>query len=280
MQDSNNNINRFIFRKKVAKDEILTVSNFFYRHTGLSKIKIKDAMKKGAVWKKTGTGKRKRIRRATAISQSGDLLEIYYDGNLLSYTPPFGKLLKDFHNYSIWYKPDGLMAQGNNFGDHCSLIRQVEIFFHNRRKVFPVHRLDREASGLMILAHSKDAAKKLSRLFQDRKIVKHYNISVLGDFGTEKKKGEIRIPLDGRESVTEYTVEGYDRVHNTSNVHVIIKTGRKHQIRRHFNLAGYPVIGAPKYGKGNKNKEGLQLKAVKLEFICPYDNEQKIFTLE
>ena len=107
-----------------------------------------------------------------------------------------------------------------------------------------------------------------------------YLLSGSDALGAEKKKGEIRIPLDGRESVTEYTVEGYDRVNNTSKVHVIIKTGRKHQIRRHFDLAGYPVIGDPKYGKGNKNTEGLQLKAVKLEFICPYDNEQKIFSLE
>jgi len=273
-------MNRIIFRKKVAQNEIMTVSDFFYRHTGLSKTKIKDAMKKGAVLKKTGTGKRKRIRRATAMSQTGDLLEIYYDSNLLSHKPPLGKLIKDFQNYSIWYKPDGLMAQGNNFGDHCSLIRQAEIFFNNKRKIFPVHRLDREASGLMILAHSKDAAKKISRLFQNRKIVKHYNVSVLGNPGAEKKKGEIRIPLDGRESVTEYRVEGYDRENNTSNVHVMIKTGRKHQIRRHFDLAGYPVMGDPMYGKGNKNKEGLQLKAIKLEFRCPYDNEQKIFSLE
>ena len=273
-------MNRLIFRKKVAKDEVMTVSDFFSRHTGLSKIKIKDAMKKGAVWKRTGSGKRKRIRRATAILQSGDLLEIYYDGSLLSHAPPLGKLLKDFHNYSIWYKPDGLMAQGNNFGDHCSLIRQVEIFFHNRRNVFLVHRLDREVSGLMILAHSKDAAKKISRLFQDREIVKHYHVSVSGALGTEKTKGEIRIPLDGRESVTEYTVTGYDRVADTTNVHVILKTGRKHQIRRHFDLAGYPVMGDPRYGKGNKNTEGLQLKAVKIEFRCPYDNELKIFSLE
>lgn len=273
-------MNRFIFRKKVAGNEIMTLSDFFSRHTGLSKIKIKDAMAKGAVWKTTGTGKRKRIRRATAMSQSGDLLEIYYDGSLLSLTPPLGKLVKDFHHYSIWYKPDGLMAQGNNFGDHCSLIRQAEIFFHKSREVFLVHRLDREASGLMILAHSKDAAKKISRLFQDRKIVKHYIVSLLGALGTEKKEGEIQIPLDGKEAVTEYTVEGYDRASNTTIAHVIIKTGRKHQIRRHFDQAGYPVMGDPRYGKDNKNKEGLQLKAVKLEFSCPYDKELKIVSLE
>jgi tRNA pseudouridine32 synthase/23S rRNA pseudouridine746 synthase len=273
-------MDNFILKKEVVEDEILTIADFLTRHTGLSKTKIKDAMKKGAVWKKTGKGKRKRIRHATTVSQRGDILEIYFDENLLSQIPPVGKMVEDSHHYSIWYKPDGLMAQGNNFGDHCSLIRQAEIFFHNRRKVYPVHRLDREASGLMILAHSKDSAKQLSCLFRERKIIKQYIVSVLGAFGAEKSKGEIRIPLDGREALTEYTVKEYNRGTNTTTVHVMLKTGRKHQIRRHFDLAGFPVMGDPRYGKGNKNTEGLQLRAVKLEFRCPYDNKRKVFSLE
>jgi len=273
-------MNRVIIRKEVDGDEIQSVSDFLVRHTGLSKIKIKNAMKKGAVWKRAAGEKRKRSRHATAVSQPGDILEIYYDENLLSRQPPPGKVLKDFRHYSVWYKPEGLMAQGNNFGDHCSLVRQVEIFFHPGRKVYPVHRLDREASGLMILAHSKDAANKLSRLFRDRKIVKHYAVSVLGAIAEEKSKGEIRIPLDGREALTGYTVERYDPETDISDVHVMIQSGRKHQIRRHFDLAGFPVMGDPRYGKGNKNTEGLKLRAVKLEFKCPYDHEWKVLSLE
>lgn len=55
---------------------------------------------------------------------------------------------------------------------------------------------------------------------------------------------------------------------------VHIETGRLHQIRRHFEMIGHPVIGDPRYGKGNKNNEGLRLKCVEIAFHCPIHNTQ------
>ncbi len=51
----------------------------------------------------------------------------------------------------------------------------------------------------------------------------------------------------------------------------MIRTGRKHQIRSHFEMFDHPVIGDPRYGEGNKNKEGMQLAATALEFQCPFN---------
>jgi len=60
---------------------------------------------------------------------------------------------------------------------------------------------------------------------------------------------------------------------------VQIRTGRLHQIRRHFDLIGHPVMGDPRYGTGNKNKEGLQLEADQLRFICPFAKREVVFSV-
>jgi tRNA pseudouridine32 synthase/23S rRNA pseudouridine746 synthase len=56
-----------------------------------------------------------------------------------------------------------------------------------------------------------------------------------------------------------------------------MRTGRKHQIRRHFEMIGHPVIDDPRYGKDNKNTEGLQLVATALEFECPFNKKRMVF---
>jgi tRNA pseudouridine32 synthase/23S rRNA pseudouridine746 synthase len=53
---------------------------------------------------------------------------------------------------------------------------------------------------------------------------------------------------------------------------VEIITGRTHQIRRHFDMIGFPVVGDPRYGEGNKNRTGLKLFATSLAFTCPYQH--------
>jgi tRNA pseudouridine32 synthase/23S rRNA pseudouridine746 synthase len=59
----------------------------------------------------------------------------------------------------------------------------------------------------------------------------------------------------------------------------MIKTGRYHQIRRHFNMISHPVIGDPKYDRGNKNIEGMKLSAVSINFSCPFINREVEFRM-
>ncbi|MBN2516884.1 MAG: RluA family pseudouridine synthase [Deltaproteobacteria bacterium] len=268
------------FKKNVSPGDPDTVCDFLALNTRLSKTRIKDAMTKGAVWVQKKRGKRRRIRRTTTPVKTGDFLALYYDERLLAVSPPTGKCVADKEHYSIWYKPPGLMTQGTMYGDHCSLLRQAETFFKSRRKVFPVQRLDREASGLVLVAHSREAASKLSRLFQNHQIEKHYRIEVHGNLFREEKSGTITQPLDGKDAITDYEVYRYDPVKNTSEVNVVIKTGRLHQIRRHFEMIGFPVMGDPRYGSGNKNSEGMQIMAVALQFICPFAQQQVVFKLD
>jgi len=257
----------------------MTACDFLASKTDLSKMKVKDAMNKGAVWIKK-KGKMQRLRKATTLLQTGTHIEIHYDEGLLSLVPPQPSLISDQVHYSAWRKPSGLMAQGTMFGDHCSLLRQAELFFQMKRPVFLVHRLDRESDGIMLIAHSKEAAAKLSEIFRKKEIIKEYRVEVLGSLGEQGVKGTIDLPLDRKSAVTEYVVLSHDFQKNTTTVSAFIKTGRLHQIRRHFDMIGHPVMGDPKYGKGNKNREGMKLTAVSLKFKCPFSHRELEFSID
>ena len=263
--------------KTVGPNDPTTACKFPTEFTALSKSRVKDAMGKGAVWLKKQKGKKRRIRRATAGLKPGDILSIYYDKALLSKSPPLTELISDQGRYSVWLKPPGLMSQGTKYGDHCSLLRQAALYFKAKKKVYLVHRLDREAAGLIVLAHDKTAAGRLSRLFQKQQITKRYTARVLGNLTARLPGEKIDLALDGKSALTEVTVDHYDPKTETSRVSLVIRTGRKHQIRRHFEMIGHPIMGDPRYGKGNKNKEGMQLAATALEFECPFDKKKVVF---
>lgn len=244
--------------------------------TGISKQKIKDAMTKGAVWLKRHNKPRKRCRRAKEVVQNRDRIELFYDEQLLTRKPSEPQCLVDSQGYTLWFKPEGIVAQGNDWCDHLSLQRIAEQTLTPTRTAFVVHRLDRETAGLMLLAHSKGMAANLSEQFQKRSITKEYLCQVLGE---TPLSGEIDKKLDGKPAQTRYKRQSYNSDTNTSWLEVEILTGRTHQIRRHLASIDHPVMGDPKYGQGNKNSDGLQLFAVKLVITCPFSHELKTFEL-
>jgi tRNA pseudouridine32 synthase/23S rRNA pseudouridine746 synthase len=268
-----------VFKKIVGPGDIQMASDLLAAGTDLSKAKVKQAMIKGAVWLKKGRGKRRRLRRATSNVAVGDVLEIFYDENILAKIPPHADLISDRKAYSVWFKPAGMMTQGSNFGDHCALLRAVETYFLRRRPVHPVHRLDREVPGVVLVAHSRDTARRLSTLFQNRQVLKRYRAEVLGVPDGKQSSGKIDLPLDGKSALTEFTVTAQSPANGTSTIDIRLITGRRHQLRRHFEMIGHPIMGDPLYGKGNKNPDGLKLKAVSLEFRCPFKKKNAIFSV-
>ena len=132
----------------------------------------------------------------------------------------------------------------------------------------PVHRLDREARGLMLLARDADAAARLGALFRNGLVEKEYMVVVAGRPSWTEMESDA--PLDGRESKSMFRVLQTDRPSDTALVAARIATGRRHQIRRHLAGLGYPVLGDPRYGRRNTCAHGLQLLAQSLAFICPF----------
>jgi tRNA pseudouridine32 synthase/23S rRNA pseudouridine746 synthase len=238
----------------------------------LSKSAIKDAMVKGAVWLTRGKQQR-RIRRATFTGLRGDTLSLYYDADLLRLTPPEPKLLADEKRYSVWIKPAGLLAQGTMEGDHCALLRLAEVQL--KREVYLVHRLDREAAGLMLIAHDGKAAAAFSQLFASAKselLRKQYQVLAKGELS---EAGEIAQALDGKNALTRYRPLRHDEALKATWLEIDLVTGRKHQIRRHLAAIGHPVLGDPRYGSGNAYAAGLQLYATDLSFTCPLTRKER-----
>lgn len=248
--------------------------------TGLSKQMVKQVMQKGAVWLTKGK-KTQRLRRAKKALKVGEALHMYYDSTVLEKVPPEPELLADEGHYSVWNKPYGMLSQGSKWGDHCTITRWAEQHLKPQRVSFVVHRLDRAANGLIIIAHEKGAAAALSSLFQQRQVDKRYQIGVHGKFSeqaTPDNPVRVDSDIDGREAISYFSLLSYDEQQDRSVLEVTIETGRKHQIRRHISEIGFPVVGDRLHGIEG-DKEDLQLKAYYLAFECPFTHKNKEFNL-
>jgi len=123
--------------------------------------------------------------------------------------------------------------------------------------VYPVHRLDRGTSGVLVFARTKAAAATLSEAFETRQVDKQYLALVRG---APVESGTIDHPLpksgDGPRvpAVTRFAVIARSPVDRCSLVLAIPETGRGHQIRRHLRHIGHPLVGDVNYGNGPINR--------------------------
>ncbi len=153
-------------------------------------------------------------------------------------------------------KPSGLLTIPDRYdAGQLSLKKLLEKKYE---KIFVVHRLDRETSGLVVFAKNELSHKYLSHLFEKRAVEKIYLGIVRGSFKDKEgvisgpiaehpyKKGEMTINKKGKPSVTVYKVlEDYGFF---SLVEFNLQTGRTHQIRVHTKFAGHPIICDATYG--------------------------------
>ena len=164
-----------------------------------------------------------------------------------------------------------------------------------------VHRLDKDTSGLMVIAKTKEALVDLQNQFASHKVKKDYSTLVFGKI--EPKKGTINLALkrdsrnrtrfiasrskDAREAITNYEVIKYLDSEKTSLLKVNIETGRTHQIRAHFFAIGYPLVGDQVYKSRDSEifskKIGLSrqfLHAGELSFKHPISGKKLGFKSE
>ena len=151
--------------------------------------------------------------------------------------------------------------------------------------VYPVHRLDRATSGVLVFALSSEHARALQDSFDVRDVKKTYIALVRGK---PPLHGVIDSPMEKREggpkvdAVTEYETSFMSDVLRVSLVTARPRTGRRHQIRRHLRRINHPVAGDVRYGKGSENRVyraelglyRLALHAKRLSFPHPATGEQ------
>ena len=153
-----------------------------------------------------------------------------------------------------------------------------------------VHRLDKDTSGVMLVAKNQIAQANLINQFRTRAIVKAYLVLVKGKLTPERgiieaaigrdprNRKRMAVVTEGREARTQYRVIKY--IGGYTLLEVIPETGRTHQIRVHLSAIGYPVVGDPVYGVKSPHLSRQFLHACRLGFKLPSTGEYVEFTSE
>lgn len=190
-------------------------------------------------------------------------------------------------------KPHGLLV-------HRTKIAEEKVFFALQmlrdqlgQRVYPLHRLDRKTSGILLFGLSSEAAKLLSKAFVNHEITKTYYAIVRGfspdkgviDKPLKSENGNIQIAETHFETIKKITLPipfGKYPTCRYSFVKVQPKTGRMHQIRRHFNHINCPIIGDYKHGDYRHNRLFIEkfevsemlLHAAEMTFEQPFTKEK------
>ena len=175
-------------------------------------------------------------------------------------------------------KPEGLASIPERNHEIPSLLRKLTD--ERGQRLFVVHRLDKDVSGVILFAKTAEAHRNLNDQFRRNCIEKHYTALVRGVM--LRNQGIIRRPIRefgsgrmgvdqrrGKPAQTAYDVE--ERLDGFTLLRVTPRTGRRHQIRVHLFSIGHPVVGDPRYGEPSL-QEGfprLMLHATRVRFGSP-----------
>ncbi|EID84100.1 Pseudouridylate synthase, 23S RNA-specific [Treponema sp. JC4] len=191
-------------------------------------------------------------------------------------------------------KPAGLSVQGGQGVKHSL---DNDFALQTGQKVYLVHRLDKDTSGLMIVAKSPFAASKWTKLISSKAVKKEYIAICAGKM--KDKKGVITEKLiqhgSEKSAVTYFTVEeeknftteieGYENI-SLSFLRLKLETGRMHQIRIHLAKNGCPIAGDDQHGNFKLNKalkKALKIKSLLLASVrltLPLNGRESLFEIE
>tara|TARA_A100001015_G_scaffold175934_1_gene195672 strand:+ start:201 stop:1082 length:882 start_codon:yes stop_codon:yes gene_type:complete len=221
--------------------------------------------------------------------QSGDLIEIY---DILKFKPidkekkikyipkksEVGKyddyIIEDNENFIIINKPSGIAVQAGtkSFKNIIDAIKNTKYFKNS--KPFIVHRIDKETSGLLIIAKNRKYAQLFTSLFRIRKIHKTYLALVYGKVSNSVKTMRDELTYyENKKKITQKAISNLKIIKSNegySFVELNPITGRKHQLRKQLLKIGNPIVGDNKYFLNNRKifkVKSLMLHAYRIKFM-------------
>tara|TARA_B100000686_G_scaffold11448_1_gene11354 strand:- start:10041 stop:10952 length:912 start_codon:yes stop_codon:yes gene_type:complete len=182
-------------------------------------------------------------------------------------------IIENNDDFVVLNKKSGISVQGGTKSKKnlIDIFSSSKIFKNN--KPFSVHRLDKDTSGVFIIAKNRPTAQLLTSLFRLRKVYKTYLAICHGEI--ENEKGTIKndlIRIDNKKKIIEKAVTIFnvlDKNNNSSLIKMKPITGRKHQLRKHLFMIGNSIIGDNKYNSQIDNKsvnKNLMLHSYEIKF--------------
>jgi 23S rRNA pseudouridine1911/1915/1917 synthase len=214
--------------------------------------------------------------RAAPPEQPVHLAVVYEDEALAVIDKPSGMVVHPAPGHPAGTVVDGLKQRGTTW----SLLGGAE-------RAGIVHRLDRDTSGLLVVAKTEAAHRSLARQLSDRSLGRTYWALVHGGFREET--GTIDAPIarhprdrrrmaivdGGREAVTDFVVR--ERLGGATVLELSLRTGRTHQIRVHLASIGHPIVGDAAYGRPDAALGRPALHAMRLRLVHPADGTERSF---
>lgn len=210
------------------------------------------------------------------VVNCGDKIDVYIiDDYLIGRNDEGFSVVYDDDNLLIVNKEAGIPVHPDRNQKEATLIDKLQSIYGTNLSL--CHRLDRNTSGLVIIAKNNPTLEVMLDKIKDREIQKYYTCIVSGKM--EKKKAELIDYLEKNEKLSRVFVSGektrnsvqivtrykvLDSLDNLSLLEVELVTGRTHQIRAHLAYYGHPIIGDGKYGKNTENKQ----YSAKYQLLC------------
>jgi 23S rRNA pseudouridine1911/1915/1917 synthase len=234
------------------------------------------------------------------IKKSDDVRYMYYDWNPVAVIPcelPLKIIFKN-KDFIAVDKEAGMLVHPTSHRETNTLANAVKAMYPEST-IHVINRLDRDTSGIVIVALNKETASVLSKIMMSRSVYKEYlclvhgTITEAGEITAELSKTSYKseictvVSTGGQSAHTVFEPVGKNKT--TTLLKVILKTGRTHQIRTHMKHIGHPVVGDKTYGDkeldikllGADNPQpGQMLHAHKMEFVMPGTGEKIDLTAE
>lgn len=238
------------------------------------------------------------VVKSNKILNSGKVIEVCIPDNVELNLEPQDiplKIVYQDDDVAVIDKPQGMTVHAGNGTCGATLVNALLYHLDNLSGINGVirpgivHRIDKNTSGLLVVAKNDDAHLKLAKQLENKTCKRIYVALLEGVLKTDsgrietfiernpKDRTKMAVVTDGRIAITDYKV--LKRFENYTLCEFSLKTGRTHQIRVHAKHIGHPIVGDKEYGYKNQkfHLEGQLLHAEKLEFVHPRTWEKVSF---